>query len=66
MTSLSFVAQNVNLLDKHVRAGKVYRREDLLPYSTSVDRQSVDTTTGGEERGRDNAKNVNGRKRHLV
>ena len=39
MTSLSFVAQNVNLLDKHVRAGKVYRREDLLPYSTSVDRQ---------------------------
>ena len=39
MTSLSSVAQNVSLLDKHVRAGKVYRREDLLPYSTSVDRQ---------------------------
>lgn len=26
-------------LDKHVRAGKVYRREDLLPYSSSVDRE---------------------------
>ncbi|WP_074307204.1 IS5/IS1182 family transposase [Singulisphaera sp. GP187] len=28
--------------------------------------QSVDTTSGGEERGRDNAKNVDGRKRHIV
>lgn len=40
------------------------------PYSprttASVDSQSVDTTSGGEERGRDNAKNVNGRKRHIV
>lgn len=40
------------------------------PYSPrttgSVDSQSVDTTSGGEERGRDNAKNVDGRKRHLV
>jgi putative transposase len=34
--------------------------------SASVDSQSVDTTCGGEERGRDNAKNVNGRKRHIV
>lgn len=34
--------------------------------SASVDSQSVDTTCGGEERGRDNAKNVAGRKRHLV
>ena len=40
------------------------------PYSPrttgSVDSQSVDTTSGGKERGRDNAKNVNGRKRHIV
>lgn len=40
------------------------------PYSPrttgSVDSQSVDTTSGGEQRGRDNAKNVNGRKRHIV
>jgi putative transposase len=34
--------------------------------SASVDSQSVDTTCGGEDRGRDNAKNVNGRKRHIV
>jgi len=40
------------------------------PYSprttASVDSQSVDTTSGGERRGRDNAKNVDGRKRHIV
>src|SRR3954465_11334519 len=40
------------------------------PYSprttASVDSQSVDTTSGGEERGRDNAKNVDGRKRHIL
>ena len=34
--------------------------------SARVDRQSVDTTEGGEQRGRDNAKNVDGRKRHIV
>ena len=34
--------------------------------SASVDSQSVDTSSGGEERGRDNAKNVEGRKRHIV
>jgi putative transposase len=34
--------------------------------TASVDSQSVDTTSGGEQRGRDNAKNVEGRKRHLV
>lgn len=34
--------------------------------SASVDSQSVDTTSGGEERGRDNAKNIDGRKRHIV
>ena len=40
------------------------------PYSprttASVDSQSIDTTSGGEQRGRDNAKNVDGRKRHIV
>src|SRR5712675_2822324 len=34
--------------------------------TTSVDSQSVDTTSGGEQRGRDNFKNVDGRKRHIV
>jgi putative transposase len=47
---------------------KVRTREK--PYSprttASVDSQSVDTTSGGEARGRDNAKNVDGRKRHIV
>jgi putative transposase len=34
--------------------------------TASVDSQSVDTTSGGEHRGRDNAKNVEGRKRHII
>src|SRR5271154_775660 len=34
--------------------------------TASVDSQSVDTTSGGEQRGRDHAKNVDGRKRHIV
>src|SRR3954451_19959219 len=34
--------------------------------TASVDSQSVDTTSGGEQRGRDNAKNIDGRKRHIV
>jgi putative transposase len=50
-------------LRKKVRAAE-------KPYSprttASVDSQSVDTTSGGEARGRDNAKNVDGRKRHIV
>ena len=50
-------------LRRRVRAaGKPYH-----PRTTaSVDSQSVDTTSGGEARGRDNAKNVDGRKRHIV
>jgi putative transposase len=40
------------------------------PYASrttaSVDSQSADTTGGGEQRGRDNAKNVDGRKRHII
>src|SRR5262249_4464334 len=34
--------------------------------SASIDSQSVDTSSGGEARGRDNAKQIDGRKRHLV
>ena len=34
--------------------------------SASVDSQSVDASCGGEQRGRDNFKNVDGRKRHIV
>ena len=52
-----------DLLRRNVRAAE-------KPYhprtSASVDSQSVDTTCGGEQRGRDNAKNVDGRKRHIV
>jgi putative transposase len=52
-----------DLLRKKVRTAE-------KPYSprttASVDSQSVDTTSGGEQRGRDNAKNVDGRKRHIV
>jgi len=45
-------------------------RTEEKPYqprtTASVDSQSVDTTSGGEQRGRDNGKNVDGRKRHIV
>src|SRR5438034_2853029 len=40
-------------------------REPLI-VGPVVSRPSVDTTGGGEQRGRDNAKNVDGRKRHIV
>jgi putative transposase len=52
-----------DLLRREVRTmEKPYR-----PRTTaSVDSQSVDTTSGGEARGRDNAKDVDGRKRHIV
>src|SRR5438309_10112259 len=65
--------------DQWRRDGTLDRIHDLLrrkvrtmekPYhprtSASVDSQSIDTTSGGEQRGRDNAKNVDGRKRHIV
>jgi putative transposase len=65
--------------DRWRRGGTLDRIHDLLrrkvratekPYhprtSASVDSQSIDTTSGGEQRGRDNAKNVDGRKRHIV
>jgi putative transposase len=52
-----------DLFRKKVRtAEKPYRPRT----SASVDSQSVDTTSGGEQRGRDNHKNVDGRKRHIV
>src|SRR6516164_9317793 len=35
-------------------------------HTASIDSQSVDTSSGGAARGRDNAKNVDGRKRHIV
>jgi putative transposase len=52
-----------DLLRKQVRT----QEKPYAPRTTaSVDSQSVDTTSGGEQRGRDNAKNVDGRKRHIV
>ena len=54
----------------HPRSLRRKVRTTEKPYSprttASVDSQSVDTTSGGEQRGRDNAKNVDGRKRHIV
>lgn len=37
----------VSPLARHLRAGKVYRREDLVPYSTSVDRELKQLVTAG-------------------
>ena len=52
-----------DLLRKKVRT----QEKPYAPRTTaSVDSQSVDTTSGGEQRGRDNAKNVDGRKRHII
>jgi putative transposase len=45
------------------------RRQELPQHprrTASIDSQSVDTSSGGEARGRDNAKNVDGRKRHII
>ena len=52
-----------DLLRTEVRAAE----KPYSPRTTAgVDSQSVDTTSGGEERGRDNAENVDGRKRPIV
>jgi putative transposase len=52
-----------DLLRRKVRAVE----KPYAPRTTaSIDSQSVDTTSGGDQRGRDNAKNVDGRKRHIV
>jgi putative transposase len=57
-------------LDRIHDALRTKVRTQEKPYAprttASVDSQSVDTTSGGEQRGRDNAKNVDGRKRHIV
>src|SRR5512135_1825940 len=52
-----------DLLRRKVRT---LEKPDHPRTSASVDSQSVDITSGGEQRGRDNAKNVDGRKRHIV
>jgi putative transposase len=60
---------NGTLDEIHDRLRKKVRTQEK-PYAprttASVDSQSVATTSGGEQRGRDNAKNVDGRKRHIV
>lgn len=57
----------LDLIHDVLRAKVRTKQKPRSPRTTaSVDSQSVDTTGGGEERGRDNAKNVNGRKRHIV
>jgi putative transposase len=48
------------------RKVRTLEKPDQPRTTASVDSQSVDTTSGGEQRGRDNAKNVDGRKRHIV
>jgi putative transposase len=62
--------QHDGTLDKIHDALRTKVRAAEKPYSprttASVDSQSVDTTSGGEHRGRDNHKNVDGRKRHIV
>jgi hypothetical protein len=39
MKTHSETSKSATSLDRHVQAGRVYRREDLVPYSTSVDRE---------------------------
>src|SRR5205085_4437300 len=57
----------LDVLHDLLRAKVRTREKPYAPRTTaSVDSQSVDTTSGGEQRGRDNAKNVDGRKRHIV
>src|SRR5262249_55468826 len=62
--------RNDGTLDNIHDALRTKVRAAEKPYSprttASVDSQSVDTTSGGEQRGRDNHKNVDGRKRHIV
>jgi putative transposase len=52
-----------DLLRRKVRTAE---KPDHPRTSASVDSQSVDTTSGGEQRGRDNARNVDSRKRNIV
>ena len=52
--------------DRLRRRVRTMEKPDHPRTTASIDSQSVDTTSGGEARGRDNAKNVDGRKRHIV
>src|ERR1700760_4393394 len=52
--------------DAFRRGARTQEKPNHPRTSAGVDSQSVDATSGGEQRGRDNAKNVNGRKRHIV
>src|SRR5204862_5690196 len=52
--------------DRLRRKVRTAEKPDHPRTSASVDSQSVDTASGGEARGRDNAKNVDGRKRHII
>lgn len=45
-TQLSTLGKATPLV-QHLRAGKVYRREDLVPYSTSVDRELQQLVAAG-------------------
>ena len=57
----------LDLLHDRLRARVRAREKPYAPRTTaSIDSQSVDATSGGEARGRDNAKNVDGRKRHIL
>jgi len=49
-------------------SGKVRKQErpGQPRHTASIDSQSVDTSEGGEATGRDNHKNVDGRKRHII
>jgi putative transposase len=50
-------------LRERVRAREMPRHPR---HTASIDSQSVDSSSGGEATGRDNAKNVDGRKRHVI
>lgn len=53
----------------HDRLREQVRKRDKPGHprrTASIDSQSVDTSSGGQARGRDNAKKVDGRKRHIV
>ena len=57
----------LDLLHDRLRTRVRTQQKPYAPRTTaSIDSQSVDATSGGEARGRDNAKNVDGRKRHIV
>ncbi len=66
-TSTSGVTTALDTIHDLLRTKVRTAEKPYAPRTTaSVDSQSVDTTSGGEQRGRDNAKNVDGRKRHIV